>query len=116
MQADPDSRRVYRHRALEPAHSASSLQIIASLRLHNAAGADISVPERRYFFRSGALPAIDEKRGQQILVFFSHDLPLRLSIPAPDTFGDLQYQGGAESRTLRRQRADELEWGDSPKV
>jgi hypothetical protein len=47
------------------------------------------------------LPTIDEKRGEQIWVFFSRDLPLRLgernqsrnlSVPEPDTFGDLQYE------------------------
>jgi hypothetical protein len=68
------------------------------------------------------LPAIDEKRGKQIRVFFSRDLPLRLgernqsrnlSVPEPDTFGDLQYDSGGERRTLRRQSADELEWGHS---
>ena len=68
------------------------------------------------------MPAIDEKRSEQIWVFFSRELPLLLgqrdqsrdlSVPEPDTFGDLQYQSGGERRTLRRQSADELEWGHS---
>ncbi len=68
----------------------------------------------------GALPANDEKRGEQIRVFFSRDLPRRLgernqsrnpSVPEPDTFGDLRCESGGERRTLRREGADELEWG-----
>jgi site-specific recombinase XerD len=73
-------------------------------------------------FALSALPAIDEKRSEQIRVFFRRELPLRLgqrdqsrnlSVPEPDTFGDLHCESGRERRTLRRQSADELEWRHS---
>jgi hypothetical protein len=68
------------------------------------------------------LPAIDEKRRQQIRVFCGVDLPFRLgerdqgrnvTVPESDSFCNLQCKSGGKHRTLGRQSADELERGRS---
>jgi hypothetical protein len=64
----------------------------------------------------GALPAIDEKAGQEIRGHFRFDLPLRLGerdqsrnliAPDPDSCGDLLCESRGKCRSLGRQRTNQ---------